>query len=518
MPLDYKKIREINKGLYGTEVANYGKLFFKDMYADRTHFIFEMLQNAEDAIARRGKRWNGSRRVSFILDPEQLRIEHFGDPFSEDDVKGICSINRSTKSDSLTDIGRFGIGFKSVYAFTNRPEIHSGDEHFAIENYVWPFGIDPSNDENSEATRFILPFNTDDQTAHPDIERGLSRLGADTLLFLKQITEIEWKSASGRNGHYLREAKRLDEGVQHLIVIAEENGNEDIHMEWLVFSETVNDANGETVGQVDIAFSLEPESDDFQIEENSRLFVYFPTQMETKFGIRVNGPYRTTINRENVPPHDSWNKGLVGETAALLEKSLLWLRDHNKLDVAALRCLPLSQISLNSFDDEDGLLDPLFSRVKHALSSESLIPRLGGGYVSTDKALIGRTAGIRNLLTAEQISAIYGSDELSWLSNEVSQDRTLSTFLIGQLEVKEVRPEEVIKRLSGPFLEKQSDKWIEGLYEFLLEQGALAHLYRPLPLVRLQCGSHVNAMISGKPKAYLPTENTTGFVTVPKMV
>ena len=514
MSLDYKKIREINKGLYGTEVANYGKLFFEDMYADRTHFIFEMLQNAEDAIARRGREWDGPRQVIFQLEPEQLIVEHFGDPFNEGDVKGICSINRSNKRESLTDIGRFGIGFKSVYAFTARPEIHSDGEHFAIENYVWPFGMSSELHENSELTRFVLPFRNDVPSAHQEIEDGLRRLGADSLLFLQHIEEIKWASDSGKSGHYLREEENLDEGVRHVIVVAEESGNEDVHMEWLVFSRLLHTEDGEATGRVNIAFSLEPDSGDFQIEENSRLFVYFPTQMETHFGIRANGPYRTTTNRENVPGHDSWNKRLVNETAELLESSLRWLRDSGRLDVASLRCLPLSQFTVSWLRDGDDLLDPLFARTERALSSEPLLPKLGGGYVSARKALIGRTAGIRNLLTAEQISAIYGSDELSWLSDEISQEPVLSRYLITHLGVEEVRPEDIIRRLSEPFLEEQSDEWIEKLYEFLQGQIALAYLYRSLPLVRLRSGYHVRAKVGGYPQAYLPTENTTGFPTV----
>ena len=38
----------------------------------------------------------------------------------------------------LTAIGRFGIGFKSVYALTDSPEVYSGSEHFAIDSFVWP--------------------------------------------------------------------------------------------------------------------------------------------------------------------------------------------------------------------------------------------------------------------------------------------------------------------------------------------------------------------------------------------
>ena len=514
MPLDYDKIRTINKGLYGSEVANYGKLFFEDMYADRTHFIFEMLQNAEDAIARRGEGWTGPRHVSFLLDSGQLRVEHFGDPFNEDDVKGICSINRSTKKESLTEIGRFGIGFKSVYAFTARPEIHSGGEHFAIEHYVWPFGIHFTGDEDPQVTRFVLPFRDDVPTTFSGIEKGFRRLGADTLLFLRHIEEIKWASNSGKNGHYLRESKRLDEGVQHIIVVAEEDGNENIHSEWLLFSEQIRDENRAPAGQVDIAFPLEPNSGRIDVEENSRLSVFFPTHLETHFGLKLNGPYRTTTNRENVPHHDSWNKHLVGETAALLQKGLRWLRDRNRLDTATLRCLPISAFSLGWMHDGDNLFDPLYNRTREALSAESLLPRLGGGYTSADKALLGRTAGIRALLTAEQIAAIYGNDEMSWLSDEISQDPILTRYLVTHLDVEEVRPENIIRRLSQSFLEEQSADWIEKLYEFLLGQGALAQLYRNTPLVRLESGYHVRATINGHPQAYLPTENTTGFPTV----
>ena len=44
--------------------------------------------------------------------------------------EGYVKIGESAKADDLTAIGRFGIGFKSVYAITDRPEIHSGPEDF----------------------------------------------------------------------------------------------------------------------------------------------------------------------------------------------------------------------------------------------------------------------------------------------------------------------------------------------------------------------------------------------------
>ena len=124
MALDYEKIREDLKEDYGRKMPSVAR-GLADINANRTHFIFELLQNAEDAIARREAKWDGPRTASFHLSKKHLRISHYGDPFNEADVRGICGIFESTKTENLTEIGRFGLGFKSVYAFTDRPEIHN---------------------------------------------------------------------------------------------------------------------------------------------------------------------------------------------------------------------------------------------------------------------------------------------------------------------------------------------------------------------------------------------------------
>ena len=145
-----------------------------------------MLQNAEDALARR-EDGSKSRSVRFRLDENSLRFSHYGEPFDEKDVRSICNIAESTKE--ATSIGRFGIGFKSVYAVTDCPEIHSGDECFAIENYVWPRAAS-SVARSPDETVILLPLKTHDDAVR--IARGIEHLGSRTLLFLRQIEEIEW--------------------------------------------------------------------------------------------------------------------------------------------------------------------------------------------------------------------------------------------------------------------------------------------------------------------------------------
>src|SRR5437667_5533951 len=116
MPSDYVKISAESEKRYGTDVSNYGS-DFADRYTERTHFIFELLQNAEDALRWREEaepKHRLPRSVKFLLFPDHIDVTHYGLPFNEDHVRAICSIKRGTKHHNVTDIGKFGIGFKSV--------------------------------------------------------------------------------------------------------------------------------------------------------------------------------------------------------------------------------------------------------------------------------------------------------------------------------------------------------------------------------------------------------------------
>src|SRR5271165_7629781 len=146
---DYTKIREENIARYGWDTAVLDLL--GQLYSERTHFIFELIQNAEDA---------GATELAFDLLEDRLELRHDGRPFTEADVRGVCGVGRSGKTGDLTAIGKFGIGFKSVYAYTKSPRVYSGGEHFRIENYVRPFAAEPVPVAPRE-TLFVFPFDHD---------------------------------------------------------------------------------------------------------------------------------------------------------------------------------------------------------------------------------------------------------------------------------------------------------------------------------------------------------------------
>lgn len=524
MPIDYKSIRTENERKYGTDIGRIGGMLLADRYDERTHFIFEILQNAEDALKKRIE-WDGPRSVEFSLSADALTISHFGKPFDEADVRGICGIGESTKQE-LTDIGRFGIGFKSVYALTDSAEIHSGEEHFAIDSYVWPRAAAGTN-LRTEETQIHIPFraNKDSEIlARDEVLTGLQRLREGTLLFLREIEEISWSADSGHSGLFKRiSSEVLGSWARKVLTIGQNNASTEVRREWLIFSREVFH-EGKSAGYAEIAFALSQDGEDNQHQSvvpiaNSPLVVFFPTILPTHLGFVVQGPYRTTPSRDNIPQDDPWNKHLVQETAILLIDALTELRQLEQLDVPVLQCLPLEASRFT--ERSNRLFAPLFPAVKEALRTEPLLPAYNGGYIAGQNAILAGTQAIRELIGSEQLAALFSeSSNPVWLNSEITADRTpeLRRYLINELEITEATPDWLVPRLTAEFLEAQPDEWIERLYGFLNGQGALLQRLRARPLVRLENGSHVIAVTDGNLQAYLPGSNQTDFPTVKRDV
>lgn len=518
MASNYEQICKENRESYGTKGAQKSGRLAAGLYDDRTHFIFELLQNAEDAIGRRGN-WLGSRKVAFTLNPSRLTVSHFGKPFDEADVRSVCDIAESTKNES--SIGRFGLGFKSVYTVTDLPEIHSGDEDFSIENYVFPKRL-PRSAREAEETQIILPLKTEDVSAASDITTGFRHLGPGALLFLRHIDEINWSVEGGASGFYLRTPpESLGPNVHRITVIGKEDDRPEVDENWLVFHRDVFSAEGHKIGRVEIAFSLVAVKDapgrwSALPLSKAPLVVFFPTVVESHLGFLVQGPYCTTPSRDNIPPGDPWNQHLVMETSSLLVEAMRWMRDNAMLDVAALRCLPLDREKF----PKGSRFAPMFDLVRQTFQDEKLLPTFDGGHVTAQQAKLARTQELRELFSPEQVAQLFGADEATWLIGDITQDRApdIRQYVMRELSVIEVTPESIVPRLIQSFLEAQSDDWIASLYEFLGGQPALGRRLDGLPLVRLSDGHHVVARANGELQAFLPSEIETGFPTVRKAV
>ena len=522
MPADYAQIRQENIERYGWDTAVLDLL--GHLYSERTHFIFELVQNAEDA---------GATELTFELFGDRLQVRHDGRAFTEADVRGVCGVGKSSKSDDLTKIGKFGIGFKSVYAYTKTPHIYSSGEHFRIEKYVQPHPVAPPDEpapgnEVAPETLFVFPFDRDDPSAEAaaaEISTALGNIDVTTLLFLRKIERIRVRGPQAADLVIERVADTGPTGSSRQVILTSDAGRDDD--EWLVWDRQLPDHPEQ---RVEIAFRLVTSQREQRLvkAETSPLVVFFPTAKETFLGFLMQGPYRTTPARDNVPGHDPWNQSLIRETSMLLADVLRELRDGGLLTVDVLQALPIE----TSRFQPGTMFRPLFDSVRDSIVQDRLIPLAGGGYGSADELKLARGAGLRELLPPKLLGELYSSGEpVSFAAESITENRTpvLWQYLREEIGVNEVTPEAVVTRVASGFLAPRPDEWIGQFYAFLLQNPALWRVprgwyekpgpARAKPIIRLEDGSQIPPFTStGLPAAYLPGRAETEFPTVRRTV
>ena len=88
-----------------------------EIYGQVNWSIYELVENSDNV---------GSKNVVFELDGNRLSVINDGLRFTGEDFERICSVNTSVNRDSLVDRS-FGLGFKSVFNFSNDVSIFSGN-------------------------------------------------------------------------------------------------------------------------------------------------------------------------------------------------------------------------------------------------------------------------------------------------------------------------------------------------------------------------------------------------------
>ncbi|WP_245685066.1 DEAD/DEAH box helicase [Streptomyces exfoliatus] len=115
------------------EHANHEESIRVGGYANRT--LLELVQNAADAMSGAGDdRSEFAGRVEIVLDPENqtLYCANAGRPFSKNGIIAITHAHLSGKRGD--EIGRFGLGFKSVLAVSDAPQVFSRSVSFEFNS------------------------------------------------------------------------------------------------------------------------------------------------------------------------------------------------------------------------------------------------------------------------------------------------------------------------------------------------------------------------------------------------
>lgn len=192
----------VKKMLRNTLLELAEKLYSKD-----THFIFELIQNAEDNSYEEST----ERSLVFRLlltdltnTPNSngaLLIENNEVGFSPENVDAICNVGKegSTKTGRDGYIGEKGIGFKSVFRISSIPHIFSNRYAFNLPEhdepsgfgYIYPRWVDTiPGDLNMSCTTIVLPLDNEDY-GFEKIEEALRDIKPEVILFLSKLKKLK---------------------------------------------------------------------------------------------------------------------------------------------------------------------------------------------------------------------------------------------------------------------------------------------------------------------------------------
>ena len=504
MPSDYKAITEHNEDQLGKDTSS--RKTQVSMYSDPTHFVYEILQNADDY---------GATEVLFKLSKDAVMIEHNGEPFKEENVKAITYFGKGTSREDLVKTGRFGIGFKSVFAFTATPIIISWPEHFQIyglyrvKEYPYPEGFPNSR------THIILPF--DHESEHPDfveklitqeeacqqISECLTKLDMNTLLLTRNIREISWE-IDNRSMRFWREDEEDDNARLTIIT----NGVQE--KRYLVFSKVPTWENQKHKA-VEIAFAVDAQHQITSIDDDN-LYVLFPTTEKTGLRFLLNGPYRTNPARETISKTDAFNIHLMQVTCELMKELLPKIRNRKLLNVQFLSVLPNKEdeltdtsnrlkILLELEDKPRGFYSPLHDTIINEFRNEKLTPTKRKGHFAPALDLYQGSSELSELIRDADLAILLGKDPLLslWIAipeqiprrdekgrfiedeNARKQNKRINDFL-DTLDIPKWTDEDLIDVLMSntesvvEWLKQKSDEWPQNLYAFL-EDTSFSYYY-----------------------------------------
>ncbi len=494
--------------------ANKGEVnldIFEDFYPDCAHFVYELLQNAEDA---------GATQVMFTLKADRFVCEHNGSrAFTESDVIAITGIHNSTKEKVLDKIGKFGVGFKSVFVYTQSPTVQSGEFSFRIVEMILP---EPTAHDPSigERTRFEFPFDSPrkpPKEACAEIAAGLNDLDETTLLFLSNLQVIRWRIDNGDSGEILRR----EHSESHFEILKQSEGRTTASSHFLKFEQSVP---GLSTHRVAVAFPLaflasvhqfdlvKPLAGQMKIVPASqgRVAVFFTAAKETS-GLRfhLHGPFVPELSRASIKETPA-NQPLFEQLAELCTQSLHKIKDLGLLTPDFLAILP------NPQDQMPSRYQPIRSAIIEEMKSSPLTPTHDRSHAPANR-LIQAKASLKTLLSKEDIEFLldYDDEPPLWAVAATQKSSRIDNFL-DSLDIQEWGINEFVKTLErkattgnryvstppypvqGPdkefmrWLEQKSPEWLQQFYALLHDEAAQSGLLdrlNSLKIVRLREGA-----------------------------
>ncbi|MFF2436173.1 DEAD/DEAH box helicase [Streptomyces sp. NPDC058107] len=344
------------------EHANGERRITQGGYGDRQ--LFELIQNAADEIANAP-----GGTVHVVLTSTHLYCANEGTPVTAEGAETILRMSVSKKRGG--QIGRFGVGVKSILAVTDAPQFFSETGSFGFDR-AWSYdkirqarGTEASEEFEAPVLRMARPLDADrERMADPVLNKLLG--WATTVVRLPLLV-----GAADRLGHDMHTSSQRDETAREFparfqlfshhvgTVILEDSrsmppirreirvdhegflhtihetrtGRPDTQWRWKVFThahrptEAARRSAGEMHdrGTIDISWAVpEYTGETVLIAPKGRgeFWSFFPTKYPMTLSGALNGAWKTNEDRQNLLDASPFNQEIIQVAARLVVDSL----------------------------------------------------------------------------------------------------------------------------------------------------------------------------------------------------
>lgn len=469
-----------------------------EKYSDQAHFIYELLQNANDARAT---------RVRFVLEEKRLIFAHDGsrhfsvsNPNTEaddsakgilGDINAITSIGNSNKTEA--SIGKFGVGFKAVFQYSSAPAIYDPVFHFEIERFIVPRLLqDDFPGRLPNETLFVFPFDHP-KRAYSDILKKLQTL-IYPVLFLDKLERITITCGDFYTEYNRRVLVETRIGTTLAQKIELTQPTEVIKL-WL-FTREIKDTSGTLPYSVgfclDDTGNLRP--------TNLPAFCFFPTRESTGLNFIVHAPFLLTDSREGIRAGDEHNIHMIDLLSSLAGDALIYLRDFGGnstprlIDDNILDIIPINKSIYAEQNDAQKLsFMPFYEKIVQQFKTACILPAKDS-YVYSKDAYWADYPILPKLFSDSQLSEICENPNARWVFRSIGREQissnqqkeymtSLVRAYIGEDAIIKGRKQdrhydpwshcirfiEPIKGIPSHFTEKQSFEWLHKFYKWLSE-------------------------------------------------
>ncbi|XTI91300.1 hypothetical protein V2W45_716603 [Cenococcum geophilum] len=298
------------------------KLVSEQLYNKSTHFLLELLQNADD-----NEYTCSTPTLCITHQPGSLCVDCNEVGFTARNVEAICTIGGSTKAGSDHYIGEKGIGFKSVFKVANAVWISSGGYSFKLDTREdGELGmIAPQWDTFPETTQgrdtsFYLRIS--DRYDESELVEEITSFDPMLLLFLRRLKRIELK-VTRTDGTKWSECLRRDDfeaDGQKLVILNREQSSVQYIVKKHVVTELPPEPKRPNSSKSDVVLGF-PVADltEKPILVAEKVYAFLPIR-SYGFNFLLQADFLLTANREDIDLSSPWNNALRRETVnAFLE-------------------------------------------------------------------------------------------------------------------------------------------------------------------------------------------------------